>query len=77
MKKKTVNFYESSTKPPPYSSQLIPVIGDESLYLQQFEYPILTCSLTAYECKSSYTNGPTIYKSGFKFIPLEKNMSSL
>ena len=46
---KSLKLYNSSKKSPPYSSQLFPVIGDQSLYFQPFEHIIVTSSLTAYE----------------------------
>ena len=71
---KSLKFYDSSTKPPPYCSRLFPVIGEHSLYLQPTEHRILTYSLTAYEYKNKYANGNILYASDFSFIPIRKNM---
>ena len=71
---KSLKFYDSSTKPPPYYSRLFPVIGDQPLYLQPVEHRILTYFLTAYECKNKYANGTILYASDFYFIPLRKNL---
>ena len=39
---KLLNFYDSSTKSPPYYSRLFAVIGDQMLDFQLFEHRILT-----------------------------------
>ena len=49
-RKKSLKFYESSTKPPPYYSRLFPIISDQSIYFTFLEHRVLTYSLTAYEC---------------------------
>ena len=54
---KSLKFYDSSIKPPPYYSRFFPVIGDHSLYFTPSEHRILTYHLTAYECKNKYPNG--------------------
>ena len=69
---KSLKFYYSSIKSPPYNSRLFPVIGAKSLYCQPFERRNLT--LTAYECKNKYANGTILYASDSSFIPLRKNM---
>ena len=71
---KSLNFYDSSLKPPPFYSRLLPVIGEKPLYLQPVEHRILTYSLTAYECKNKYANGTLLYVSDFSFIPLRKKL---
>ena len=67
---KFLKFYEPSTKPPPYYSQILLFIGDPTLYLQPFEHRILIYSLTAYEYKSNYEVRTTEVISDFSFIPL-------
>ena len=52
---KSIKFYDSSIKPPPYYSRLFPVIGDHSIYFTPSEHRIFTCSLTAYEWKKMQT----------------------
>ena len=69
---KSLKFYDSSTKSPPYYTRLFPVFGDQSLYFQPFEHRILTYSLTAYDCQNKYANGTILYGSDFSFIPLRK-----
>ena len=49
---KSLKFYNSLIKPPPYFSRLLQVIGDHSVYFTPSEHRILTYSLTAYECKN-------------------------
>ena len=71
---KSLRFYGSSIKPPPYYSRLFPVIGDNSIYFKPSEHLILTYSLTAYECKNKNASGTILYKSDFSFIPLRKIM---
>ena len=43
---RSLKFYDSSTKPPPFCSRLFPIIEEKSIYLQTAEYRILTYSLT-------------------------------
>ena len=71
---KSLNFYDSSLKPPPFYSRLLPVIGEKPLYLQPVEHRNLKYSLTAYECKNKYANGTLLYLSDFSFIPLRKKL---
>ena len=70
---KSLKFYDSSIKPPPYYSRLFPVIGDHSVYFTPSEHRILTYSLTAYESKNKSASGTIFYVSEFSFIPLRKN----
>ena len=74
---KSLKFYDSSIKPPPYYSRLFPLISDRSLYFKSFEHRILTYSLTANECKNKYGSGTILYASDFSFIPLQKICSFL
>ena len=75
--KKSLKFYDSSIKPPPFYSRLSLVIGDHLyiyIYIKSSEHRILTYSLTTSESKNKYTNGIIFYASNFSFIPLRKNM---
>ena len=71
---KSLNYYDSLIKTPPYYSRLIPVIGDQSIYFTPFEHRILTYSLTAYECKNKNATGTIFYATDFSFVPLRKNI---
>ena len=71
---KSLKFYDSSIKPLPYCSRLLPVIGDHSIYFTPSEHLILFYSLTAFECKNKNASGTILYASDFSFIPLRKNM---
>ena len=72
--KLSLKFYDSSTKPPPYYSQLFLVIVDQSIDFTPFEDRILTYSLTAFECKNKNASGTILYVFDFSFVPLRKNM---
>ena len=71
---KSLNFYDSSTKPLPHYSRLFPVIEDHSVYFTPSEHRILTYSVTACESKNKNASGTILYASDFSFIPLRKNM---
>ena len=71
---KSLKLLDSSIKPPPYYSQLFPIIGDHSVYFTPSAHRILTYSLTAYECKNKKASGTILYASDFSFITLRKNM---
>ena len=71
---KSLKFYNSSIKPPPYYSTLFSVIGDHSKYFTPFEHRILTYSLTTYGCKSKNASCTMLYASDFLFIQLRENM---
>ena len=60
---RSLKFYDSSIKPPPYYLRLFPVIGDHSIYLTPSEHRILTYLLTVYECKNA--SGTILYTSDF------------
>ena len=72
--KKSLKFYESSIKPPPYYSRIFPIFGDQSIFFSPFEHRVLTYSLTAYECKNKKASGTILYLSDFSFVPLRKSM---
>ena len=74
---KSLKFYDSSVKAPPYHSRLFTVVSEHSLFFKSFEHRILTYSLTAYECKNEYAIGTILYASDFSFIPLQKSMFSI
>ena len=71
---KSVKFYYTSIKPPPYYSSLFPVIGYHSIYFTPSEHRISTYFLTAYQCKNTNASGTLLYASDFSFIALRTNM---
>ena len=63
---KSLKFYHSSIKLPPYLSRLFSVIADHSVYFTPSEHRISIYSLTAYECKNKNASGTILYASDFQ-----------
>ena len=74
---KSLKFYDSSIKPVPYFSRLLPIINDHSMYFKYFEHRILTYFLTAYDCEQKYADGTILYASKFYLYHYEKMFFSI